>query len=67
MPGVVVPFAPPLHATVTATVTKMRFVGSNSQLYYDDLHNRSRVSKLFLSDGHVSYYTTIRAFRGLDI
>jgi len=25
---------------VTATVTKMRFVGSNSQVYYDNLLNR---------------------------
>jgi len=24
---------------VKARVTKLRFVGSNSQLYYDDLHN----------------------------
>jgi len=31
---------------VTTTVTKTRFVGSRSQVYYDNLHNRPGVANL---------------------
>jgi len=33
---------------LTATVTKMRFVGSHSQVYYDNFHNRLSADGVFL-------------------